>query len=106
MRELKFEVRDQVLAHLRKERFTRGTYNKLKFMKIGPCKILMKFDANAFEIELPEDVGISHIFNILNLYPYREDETKISKDQKEIQWEKQMPIEKNPQMEEIWTEEI
>jgi hypothetical protein len=78
-RELQFEVGDQVLAHLKKERFPRGTYNKLKMKKIGPCKILRKFDANAYEIELPDDVGISPIFNISDLYPYREDEQEKQK---------------------------
>ena len=71
-RKLQFEVGDQVLAHLRKDRFRRGTYNKLRLKKIRPCKILRKFGENAYELELPEDVGISPIFNISNLYPYRE----------------------------------
>jgi hypothetical protein len=41
---------------------------------------LRKFDENAYEIELPDDVGISPIFNILDLYPYRKDDTKGSTD--------------------------
>jgi hypothetical protein len=44
--------------------------------KIGPYKILRKFDANAYEIELPDGVGILPIFNVSDLYPYRKDETK------------------------------
>jgi hypothetical protein len=60
----------------------------LKLKKIGPCKILRKFDENACEIKLPEDVGISPIFNVYNLYPYKEDDTKGLENQKEIQWEK------------------
>jgi hypothetical protein len=75
-RELQFEVGDQVLAHIRKERFPMGTYKKLKMKKIGPCKILRKFDANAYEIEFPDDVGILPIFNISDLYPYRKYDTE------------------------------
>jgi hypothetical protein len=105
-RELQFEVGDQVLAHLRKERFPRGTYNKLKMKKIGPCKILRKFDANDYEIELPDDVGISPIFNVSDLYPYRKDDTEGLEDQEKIQWEKQMPIAEKPQMEKIVDQRI
>ena len=70
---LEFEVGDQFLAHIRKEIFLRGTYNKLKLKKIGSCKILRRFGENAYELEVLEDVGISPIFNTIDLYPYSED---------------------------------
>jgi hypothetical protein len=44
--------------------------------KIGPCKVLRKFGENAYEIELSDGVGISLIFNIADLYPYRVGEAK------------------------------
>jgi hypothetical protein len=46
---------------------------------------LRKFVANAYEIELLDDVDISPIFNVLDLYPYRKDETEESEDQVKIQ---------------------
>ena len=89
-----------VLAHLRKERFPRGTYNKLKMKKIGSCRILRKFGENAYELELPEDIGISPIFNISDLYPYRTEDEGVGTDgQPVIQWQKQFPVAQKPQME-------
>jgi hypothetical protein len=73
-RELQFEVGDLIISHLRKERFPRGTYKKIKMKKIGLCRVIRKFGANAYEIELPDGVRISPIFNVTKLYPYRDEE--------------------------------
>jgi hypothetical protein len=52
--------------------------------KIEPCNILGKFDENAYEIELPNDVGISPIFNVSELYPYRKDDTEGLEDKEKV----------------------
>jgi hypothetical protein len=100
-RQLQSEVGDLILAHLRKERFPRGTYNKLKMKKIGPCRVLNKFGANAYDIELPDGIKISLIFNISDLYPYKVEEAATGDEQPVIQWTKKMPVVENPQMEHI-----
>ena len=64
--------------------------------KIGPCRIIRKFWANAYEIELPDGIEISPIFNISDLYPYRAKEIGVDTEQIEVQWTKQMPIAENP----------
>jgi hypothetical protein len=90
-----------ILAHLRKERFPRGTYNKLKMKKIGPCRIIRKFGTNAYEIELPDGIKISPIFNVSDLYPYKVEEEGAGNEQPKVQWAKQMPVAEKPQMESI-----
>jgi hypothetical protein len=100
-RQLQFEVGDFILAHLRKERFQKETYNKLKMKKIRPCKVLKKFGENAYEIELLDGIKISPIFNVLNFYPYKDEEAGTSDEQPEVQWTKQMPVVEKTQMESI-----
>jgi hypothetical protein len=90
-----------ILVHLRKERFPRGTYNKMNMKKIGPCKAIRKFGANAYEIELPDGVGLSPIFNVVDLYPYRVEEVGAEEEHKEIQWKKQILVDEKQQMESI-----
>ena len=72
-----------MLAHLRRERFPKREYNKLKFKKIGPCRILRIFFANAYEIELPPDIGISPIFNVVYLYKHEDKDTDDAAEDKE-----------------------
>jgi hypothetical protein len=64
--------------------------------KIAPCKVIRKFGANAYEIELPDGIEISSISNVVDLYPYRSKEVGAEEEQKEVQWKKQMPVAKNP----------
>ena len=67
--------------------------------KIGPCQILKKFGENAYELELPEGIGISLIFNISDLYPYRVEETDTGTKEPVVDWQKQLPVAQKPQME-------
>lgn len=74
-RHKEFEVGNEVLLYLRKERFPVGTYNKLQMKKFGPCKILRKFSSrNAYEVELPDSLSISSVFNIVDLHQHHEPE--------------------------------
>ena len=59
-----------VLAYLKRDRFPKGEYNKLKMKKIGPYRILRKFSSNSYDLDMPTRVGISTIFNVVDLYPY------------------------------------
>ena len=86
------------MVYLRKERFPAKTYNQLKMKKIVPCRIVRNFSSNAYEIELPKGIGISPIFNVADLYPYKETkaETKLQEETTEyevqtLNWEEEMP---------------
>ena len=94
-KEVNFEEGELVMVDLKKDQFSRGTYSKLKWKKIGLCKILIKFYSNANKVELPGDVGISPIFNVSNLYLYHIDgsnhSTKLEETSPEASWKEQLP---------------
>jgi hypothetical protein len=56
------------MVYLWKEWFPRETYHKLKYNKIGLCKILKKIKNNAYKDDLPADLDISPMFNMYDLY--------------------------------------
>ena len=39
--------------------------------KVGPCKILAKYGANAYQVDLLEDMGISTTCKVANLVAYK-----------------------------------
>ena len=43
----------------------------MKWKKIGPYKILARYGANAYKMDLPHDLGISPIFNVQDLVVFK-----------------------------------
>ena len=99
------------MAYLKKESFPKGTYNKLKLKNIGPCKVLRNFFANAYEIEIPSDILISPIFNVSDLYPFRDvgiqpDGVTSYRNYLAIYWKGQIPQKEQPHIEAILEKRI
>ena len=38
---------------------------------MGPCKIIEKYGANAYKVDLPSNLGISPIFNVQDLVKFK-----------------------------------
>ena len=69
-----FKEGDLVWIHLRKEQFPSKRSSKLMPRADGPFRVLQRIRENAYNIELPDDYGVSTTFNVSDLSPYYEDQ--------------------------------
>lgn len=67
MRTKTFQVGNLVPVFLRN---ITGTYHKLKKKKLGPFQVLKVLGENSYLLDFPDDLKISPIFNIVDLYLY------------------------------------
>jgi hypothetical protein len=81
------------MAYLWKEKVPRGTYHKLNYNKINPCKILKKLNDNACTVDFPDDIDIHPMFNIYDLYIFHGDDLGDD-NEAEVDWQQTIPSKK------------
>ena len=70
--------------------------------KLSPCQIVKKFGTNAYEIQLPPEIGISPIFNIVDLTPFKEANEGVDTWQiADVEGIKDLPLKEAPKLEKI-----
>lgn len=52
--------------------------------RVGPCKILAKYGALAYKVDLPNDLSISPIFNVPELVKFKGPLTKMGMNKHEL----------------------
>jgi hypothetical protein len=69
-KEVKFEPGDLVWLHLKKSGFLIWGSPNLCLVLMVLLKFLRKINDNSYKLELPLEFGVTHTFNILDLWPY------------------------------------
>lgn len=70
-KDIQFSIRDYFMTHSKKSRLQKGVPTKLQMKRVGPCKIIAKYGANTYKIDLPLDLGISPIFNVQDFVEFK-----------------------------------
>ena len=70
-RSKEFNVGEYVMVCIRPEKISTTFSKKLYVRTMGPYSIIRKLGSNAYLIDLPNDMDISHVFNVEDLLPYR-----------------------------------
>ena len=66
-----FNVGDYVMVRIHPERIPKMFSKKLYARTIGHYSIIQKMGSNAYLLDFPNDMDISHILNVEDLVPYR-----------------------------------
>ena len=69
-RSKEFNVGEYVMVCIRPGRILKTFSKKLYARAMGPYSIIRKLGSNAYLLDLPNDMDISHVFNIDDLLPY------------------------------------
>lgn len=67
-----FNVRDDVIVFLHKDRFLVVTYNKLQPSKYDTFKATQKINDNTYMVALIDSINISNNFNVVGIHMYQE----------------------------------
>ena len=70
-RSKEFNVGEYVMVRIRPKRIPKTFSKKLYARVMGPYSIIHKLGSNAYLLDLPNDMNISHVFNVEDLLPYR-----------------------------------
>lgn len=67
---LEFKENEYVVVCLCPKRFPKNTLKKLHARAIGPFRILKRLGSNTYLLDLPSNLTINPVFNMVDLFPY------------------------------------